>query len=127
MTERTSIAEDTPTSITALEEVTAQAIDFDKLLLDAIDETLMRLFNETAVKSIYFYLERICHLRREEIPEKPDIFSNSLRRLLGSGATIIEDGILKKLYFKLDLQLAEEQGYEFPDYIHELRDKYGSS
>jgi hypothetical protein len=63
MTERTSIAEDTPTSITALAEVTAQAIDFDKSLLDAIDETLMRLFNETAVKSIYFYLERIGHLQ----------------------------------------------------------------
>jgi len=101
-----------------------KADDFSRLLLDAIDEALKRLFNETAVGSVYFYIERMCHLPREEIAEKPEVFSTSLEKLMGQGALVLADKILKALYVKLGLELAEEEGYGFADCICELRDRF---
>ncbi len=101
-----------------------KADDFSRLLLDAIDEALKRFFNETAVGSVYFYIECMCHLPREEIAEKPDVFSTSLEKLMGQGALVIEDKILKALYVKLDLELAEEESHGFADCIGELRERF---
>ena len=97
--------------------------DFSRLLLDAIDEALKRLFNETAVGSVYFYIECMCHLPREEIAEKPEVFSTSLEKLMGQGALVIEDKILEALYVKLGLELAEEESHGFADCVCELRDR----
>jgi len=101
-----------------------KADDFSRMLLDAIDEALKRFFNETAVGSVYFYIECMCHLPREEIAEKPDVFSTSLEKLMGQGALVIEDKILKALYVKLDLELAEEESHGFADCIGELRERF---
>jgi len=93
----------------------------DNLLPNLVDETLKYVFSETGAKVIYNYIENDCHLRLEEIVQKPEVFSNSLRKLLGSGALVIEKIILKNLYSKLGLKYEEKKGYEFSDYIRELR------
>lgn len=97
----------------------------DDLLVNVIDEMLKRVFKEAGTKVIYDYLENKCHLRREEIGEKPEVFSASLERLMVSGAQVIEKLILKNLYRKLGLKLKEKKGYKFPDYIKELRKRCG--
>jgi len=93
----------------------------DSLLLSVVDETMKQVFREEGAKAIYNYLENNSHLKREEIAEKPEVFSAGLERLLGSGAPVIENLILKNLYRRLGLKFEEKKGYEFSDYIKELR------
>jgi hypothetical protein len=93
----------------------------DDLLLEVVDETLKQIFREAGVRVIYDYIENKCHLKREEIAEKPEVFSANLKRLLSSGAPVIEKMILKNLYHKLQLEYTEKAGYRFSDYLKELK------
>lgn len=97
----------------------------DDLLLNAVDEILKQVFQRAGAKVIYNSIENKRHLKREEIGEKPEGFSAGLERLLGSAAPVIEKMILKNLHSKLDLKFEEKNGYEFSDYIKELREKFG--
>lgn len=96
----------------------------DDLLLSVIDETLRHVFKEAGTKVIYGYITNKCHLKREEIAKKPEIFSAGLESLLVSAARVIENLILKKLYRELGLKFEEKKGYEFSDYIEELKAKW---
>ncbi len=93
----------------------------DDLLLKATDEMLRQVFKENGTKVIYGFLGNNSHLKREEIAEKPEVFSAGLKRLLGSGAPVIEDLILENLYSKLESEFEEKEGYQFSDYVEELR------
>jgi len=93
----------------------------DDLLLIVVDETLREVFREAGTKVIYDFLGNNSHLKREEIAEKPEAFSAGLERLMVSAAPVIENSILKNLYSKLGLEFVEKEGYEFSDYIKELR------
>jgi len=93
----------------------------DDLLVKVVDETLREVFKEAGTKVIYDFLENSSHLKREEIAEKPEVFSAGLERLMASAAQVIEKLILKNLYSKLGLKVEEKEGYEFSDYIKELR------
>jgi len=95
--------------------------DLDDLLLSVVDETLKQVFKEAGTKVIYDYLGNKCHLRREEIAEKPRVFSAELEKLLGSAAPMIEKMIFKRLYSKLRLEFDVKRNYEFSDHIKELR------
>ena len=93
----------------------------DDLVLSVAVETMKQVFKEAGVKVIYDFLENQCHLKREDIPKKTEVFSADLEKLLGSGATVIEKMILRNLYHKLELRFKEKKGYKFSDYIKELR------
>lgn len=93
----------------------------DDLLLSVIDETIKHVFKEAGTNVIYNYIESTCHLKQCEVVEKPEVFSAGLKRLLGSGAPVIEKMILKNLYSMLELKYAEKEGYEFSDHIKELK------
>jgi hypothetical protein len=93
----------------------------DNLLLKVVDKTMKQVFTETGTKVIYDFLKNNSRLKREEIAKKPKIFSTGIKKLMGSGAPVIEKMILKNLYSKLELKLEEKDGYEFSDHIKELR------
>ena len=97
----------------------------DDLLFSVVDETMKQVFRDVGTKVIYDYLANNSHLKREEIAEKPEVFSAGLERLLVSAAPVIENLILKNLYSKLGLKFVEKEGYEFSDYIKELRKRCG--
>jgi len=92
------------------------------LLANVVDETLTQVFKKEGVRVIYDYFENNHHLKREEIAEKPGVFSNGLERLLGSAAPVIENLILKNLHAKIGLKFREKKGYGFSDYVKELRE-----
>ena len=94
-------------------------------MLSVVDETMKQIFGEASTKAIYGYLENNSHLKLEEVAEEPEVFSASLKRLLGSGALVIENLILKKLYSKLGLKFEAKKGYGFSDYVKELRKRLG--
>lgn len=93
----------------------------NSVLSAAVDETLNYVFKEPGAEAIYSFLENKCHLQRNEIPEKPGVFSKSLKRLLGSAAPVIESMIVKNLCLKFGIEFEKKAGFEFADYLMELR------
>jgi hypothetical protein len=95
----------------------------DNLLLNAVDETLKEVFKGAGAEVIYNFMENKCHLKREEIAEKPEDFSAGLEMLMVSAAAVIEKMILENLDSKLELKFEEKEGYGFSDYLKELRER----
>jgi hypothetical protein len=93
----------------------------EDLLSEVVTEMLKQVFKEDGAKIIYVFIENSCHLKLEEIAEKPEVFSEGLEKLLGSGRSVIENLVLKSLYRKLGLEFMGKKGYEFSDHIRELR------
>ena len=97
--------------------------DFNKLVLETVDEKLKRIFGEAATLIIYGYLENNLSLRREEIAEKIGLFSQGIDKFFGSGAYMLEQTILTSLYSSFGLKYKTKKGYSFVDYVTELKDK----
>jgi hypothetical protein len=74
--------------------------EFDKLLLEAIDEALSSL-GESIKPMIYFHLEQRFNIRRDEIPARIDDLSNALEHIFGFGAQQLEILFMKHLYAKI--------------------------
>jgi hypothetical protein len=94
--------------------------NLDNLLLNTIDETLKNIFREGTLV-IYNYMENRAHLQQGEFAEKLEVFSSHFTTLLSTGAPVIEKIILENLYSKLGLKFVEKWGYQFSDYISELK------
>ena len=75
---------------------------FDFMLLEAIDEALSTL-GESIKKSVYFHLETSYKIKRHEIPNEIDRFSDSLDKMFGSGARFLEILIIKRFYPKIQI------------------------
>jgi len=93
----------------------------DDLLPKMVDETISHVFSQAGTAVIYDYLENDFHLKREEIAEKPKVFSAGLEKLMVSAAQIIEKTVLKNLYRRVGLEFVEKKGYQFSDYVEDLR------
>jgi hypothetical protein len=80
-----------------------QAKSFDQILLEAIDEALLRL-GESVKSSIYFHLDCKFKITRCEIPSKINDFSDALERIFSLGARHLEILFMKSLHSKLNLE-----------------------
>ena len=74
--------------------------DFMKLLLEAVDETLSSLGNSSK-RAVYFYLERNFSIKKQDIPNRIEEFTDAIEKLFGNGAKILEIQIMKHLYENL--------------------------
>ena len=101
-------------------ECTQEMERFEDLLLQATDKTLNQMFREEGVRIIYDFLERESQLTREDISRKTEAFSAGLRKLLGSGAPVIEKLILKNLCHQLGLKFVQKTGRGFSDCVKAL-------
>ena len=97
--------------------------DFNKLILETVDEKLKRIFGEVATLVIYGYLENNLSLKREKIAEKIGLFSEGLDKFFGSGAHMLEKTILEDLYSNYGLKYKTKKGYSFVDHVSELKNK----
>ena len=75
-------------------------LDFEKLLLEAVDEGLSSL-GDSPKQAIYFYLERSFKIKKMDIPSKIDEFANAIEKIFGHGAKHLEIQIMKRLYEKI--------------------------
>ena len=71
---------------------------------------------------MYFHLQTTFSLTREDIPNKPDLFVESLRKIFGAGAKVIEEAIVKGLYSKLGMEYRERKNASFVDYLIDARE-----
>ena len=104
--------------------------DFDILLVQAIDETLKYCLGDANASIICNYLKER-NLPMSEIPNKPELFSEELRNILGFGsrqilcaASILEETILEVLCKKLEIKLDCEKPVNFPRQVRKLRESY---
>jgi hypothetical protein len=96
-------------------------MDFEKTLLEAVDHALLTI-GETPREAIYYHLEKGFRLRREDIPEDADEFSQALNNIFGPGAEVIERLIVKNLFGRLNLNFEEKTRFEFLDYVSLARE-----
>jgi hypothetical protein len=102
--------------------LTTKTVDFDKLLLTAIDEALSSL-GESVKQSIYFHIENTFSVSRDDIPENLDQFQGGLEKIFGTGARFIEILIMKNLHAKIGVPLTMEKRkqLEFIAYVDAAR------
>jgi hypothetical protein len=96
--------------------------DWNSIFAQAVDDSLKQIFKEAGAKVIYEFLENHTRLKLKEVADKPKVFSDSLEKLMVSATRVIEMVILKNLYSRMGLKFKKKQGYEFSDYIKELRE-----
>jgi ribosomal protein L23 len=96
--------------------------DFEKLLVEAIDDGLSAL-GDSAKQAIYYHLERIFNVKKEEIPDRMITFTQAIENIFGVGANFIEILIMKKLYEKVDgsFNWNESEGFGFAQYVSEAK------
>ena len=70
--------------------------EFEKILIEAIDECLDSL-GEPSKLAIYGYLQKTCNIRKEEILENAEVFSQALEDIFGLGGNCLETLILQNL------------------------------
>jgi len=100
--------------------------DFDKRLVLVTEKVLKEIFGDAATASICKYLKKNYDLKLEEIPSKLDVFSRALESYLDSGATVIEETILKNLLSKPEVNSGRLREKTFQQRLSELRQIYKS-
>jgi hypothetical protein len=98
--------------------------DFDKLLVNAIDEALNSL-GTSIRQSIYFHMETRFKVARNKIPENLEEFQGGLEKIFGTGAQFIEILIMKNLHSKIGLPLKMESKHlEFIKYVDAAKEGF---
>jgi len=93
---------------------------FTQALLEATDEGLL-ILGESGREAIFFHLQNLYSLKREDIPEKPETFIEGVRKIFGVGAEVIERAIVKSFYRKLGLRYEEKRDYSFLTYLNDAK------
>ena len=88
-------------------EAEKKTINFEEVLLEAIDEGLS-LLGESPKQAVYFHLEKTFEMNRVDIPYRIEEFIDAIEKIFGSGAKILEIQIMKCLFKKV--------GYTFKHY-----------
>ncbi len=96
------------------------SVAFREVLLQAIDDGLL-VPGEIVRAAIYDRVERSYQIRREEIPEKLELFHKALRDLLAAGGEVLERLIAKSLYRRLDLNFTQHENWTLLDYVDEAK------
>ncbi len=105
--------------------LTDQSCNFDKLLLNAIDEALNSL-GASAKQSIYYHIESQFRVTRVEIPQNLQGFQGGLEKIFGTGARFIEILIMKRLHAKIGqpLMIRKDDSLEFVEYVNAAKQSY---
>ena len=94
--------------------------NLDAKVLGTIKAVLIEIFKDESMETTFGILKERYGLEVEDIPKRPQVFSQLLLSLFGKGAAIIEDLILEKLYTDLKVDLKWKENYKFGNYIEDL-------
>ena len=95
--------------------------EFEKSLRKTIDAQLKQIFGEKGTSLIYNYLQNALLLQQDEIPEKLEVFAEGLDKFLSSGARVVEKVILDGLYSDFGQEFQFREGFDFIDYVNDLK------
>ena len=96
--------------------------EFNRLLLEAVDEGLSML-GESSKQAIYFHLEKRFDIKKQEIPNKIEVFANAIEKIFGLGANFLEILIMKRLYERLgrSFKFYGSEDFTFTEYVAAAR------
>ncbi len=77
---------------------------FSNIFLETLEDTLTQVLGQTAASAILVHLEKNMGVGREEFPQNIQAFCSCMASLLGPGAPALEDLMLKRLFFRLQIQ-----------------------
>jgi hypothetical protein len=98
--------------------------DFEKLLLEAVDEQLTSL-GESSKQALYYHLERGFNIKKHEIPRKTGAFADAMEKIFGQGADYLEILIMKKLHSKIGLGVKlSSPDLTFIEYVEAAERRY---
>ncbi len=86
-------------------------IEFKEYLIESIEEILS--FSQVVLN----FMEINTAFKKEEIVDKPNVFSEELEDFFGASSKGIEDLILKRFYSKIKQKYRKEHGKDFGCYI----------
>lgn len=89
-----------------------------QVLIEAVDQGLLSL-SESGRKAIYFHLQNIASLAREDIPENLGTLEKGLEKIFGGGAQMIEIAIIKSLCQKLGIKYEKKKNSGFVRDVNE--------
>lgn len=102
--------------------------DFDELLVQVIEETIIYCLGERNANIIINYLDTQ-NYPLSETPKRPEFFSEELRNLMGFGrrqimgaAVVLEETILELFCKKLGIKFEAELPINFPYQVRKLRE-----
>ncbi|MFQ6068652.1 MAG: hypothetical protein ACE5KD_03815 [Candidatus Bathyarchaeia archaeon] len=87
--------------MTLQQSISRKTDRYEEMLNEAVDKALTRVFGSTAAKVIYTYLENNHSIKKNEIAEKIESFSQAMQEYFNSGATVVEKEILESFYSDL--------------------------
>jgi hypothetical protein len=95
--------------------------NFEKLLIEAVDNVFSSL-GDSGKQALYFHLKGCYNISKQEIPHRIGDFADALEEIFGPGARLIEIGIMKALYVKVQnfKCLPMEEDLSFTDYVETL-------
>jgi nucleoside-diphosphate-sugar epimerase len=99
--------------------------NFEKLLLEAVDEGLSSLGDSTKY-AIYFHLEETFNINKRDIPHKIEEFADALEKIFGLGAKPIEILIMRHLYEKVGgtIEYPEHRDLLFAEYVAAVKQSF---
>ncbi len=90
--------------------------NFDRLLIDAIEDGLKKVFGENTARSVEFYIDPSIAVA------DPDNYARSLQRLFKEGATLVLEAILDDLQAKTGV--AKGEAKNFGKFVAHLRKNF---
>jgi hypothetical protein len=106
-----------------IDKFETQGNDFDEFFLEAVDKAFSMLGNHSK-ELMYRYLENKCGVNKENIPNKVDLFSQTIEAVFGQSARLIEIKIMHTLHEKVPTFTysgKKASNLSFVNYVEALR------
>ncbi|MEM2843262.1 MAG: hypothetical protein QXZ53_05225 [Candidatus Bathyarchaeia archaeon] len=95
-------------------------VDFNKALLESVDESLSAL-GESVKQAIYWHLKTRYKIDRDEIPLRLKDFVEVLKTVFGEGANVLFKLIAKNLCLKMGVKFKERADWNLLEYINYIK------
>ena len=95
--------------------------NFEKLLIEAVDNVFSSL-GDSCKQALYFHLKDCYNINKQEIPYRIRDFADAIGEIFGQGARLIEIGIMKALYARVQnfKCFPMEEDLSFANYVETL-------
>ena len=103
-------------------EVDFKSSCFEALVIEAIDQTFLKLGIE-AKQAFYSFLEVHYKLNKEDIPDRIRDFVNALEQIFGTSASLLEIDVMKSIRQKAPsfIYIVKTPALSFEDYVESLK------
>ena len=96
--------------------------EFEKCLLDSIDEGLTEIIGEWFKGTFYKLIEQKFQVTRSSLPNRLDILTSALSAALGNGAgAVMGRAIAKRFYSRLGLRFVQNPNHSLQDYVTDAK------